>query len=146
MESATVKHSSARSIPADAAGRASGELTRLLGFNAPLVAERGYHVMLQPDNVQFDLPVTPAARASSRPKRRQGIGPSGTGCTGMVIAAGYSFTVSYAIFRFINFLMPIRVSSEEEEIGLDASQHDEKYMQGTLLVHNNGAIEEKQAH
>src|SRR3954468_21816246 len=29
-----------------AAGRASGELTRLLGFNAPLVAERGYHVML----------------------------------------------------------------------------------------------------
>src|SRR5436190_5835280 len=25
------------------AGRASGELTRLLGFNAPLVAERGYH-------------------------------------------------------------------------------------------------------
>ncbi len=64
----------------------------------------------------------------------------------MVIAAGYSFTVSYGIFRFINFLMPIRVSSEEEEIGLDASQHDEKYLQGTLLVHNNGAIEEKQAH
>ncbi len=61
----------------------------------------------------------------------------------MAIAAGYSFTVSFAIFKFINFLIPIRVSSEEEEIGLDASQHDEKYLQGTLLVHNNGAMEEK---
>ena len=41
-----------QSLPAKAvviaAGRASGELTRLLGFNAPLVAERGYHVMLAP--------------------------------------------------------------------------------------------------
>ncbi len=45
-----------------AAGRASGELTRLLGFNAPLVAERGYHVMVAPDNVRFDLPVSPPDR------------------------------------------------------------------------------------
>ncbi len=44
------------------AGRASGELTRLLGFNAPLVAERGYHVMLAPDNVRFTLPVSPPDR------------------------------------------------------------------------------------
>ncbi|UYN95005.1 MAG: FAD-binding oxidoreductase [Enhydrobacter sp.] len=53
-------------LPADAvviaAGRASGELTRLLGFNAPLVAERGYHVMLAPDNVRFELPVSPVDR------------------------------------------------------------------------------------
>ncbi|MEI6202901.1 MAG: FAD-dependent oxidoreductase, partial [Enhydrobacter sp.] len=46
-----------RELPAKAvvisAGRASGELTRLLGFNAPLVAERGYHVMVAPDNVRF---------------------------------------------------------------------------------------------
>jgi Amt family ammonium transporter len=28
----------------------------------------------------------------------------------------------------------MRVSSEDEELGLDASQHDEKYVQGTLLV------------
>jgi D-amino-acid dehydrogenase len=45
-----------------AAGRASGELTRLLGFNAPLVAERGYHVMVAPDNVRFELPVSPPER------------------------------------------------------------------------------------
>jgi D-amino-acid dehydrogenase len=53
-------------LPASAvmisAGRASGELTRLLGFNAPLVAERGYHVMVAPDNVRFDLPVSPPDR------------------------------------------------------------------------------------
>jgi Amt family ammonium transporter len=53
---------------------------------------------------------------------------------GLIAAAGYSTVVSYLIFRFINFLLPIRVTSEEEEIGLDASQHNEKYVQGTLLV------------
>jgi len=63
----------------------------------------------------------------------------------MAIAVGYSFVVSFLIFKFINFIQPIRVSAEDEEIGLDASQHNEKYMQGTLLVHNNGKIEEKEA-
>ena len=61
----------------------------------------------------------------------------------MAIVAGYSFAMSYGIFKFINFLNPIRVSEKDEEEGLDASQHDEKYMQGTLLVHNNGVVEER---
>lgn len=52
----------------------------------------------------------------------------------MAIAVGYSFAVSYLIFKFINFIVPLRVTGEEEEAGLDASQHDEKYVQGTLLV------------
>src|SRR6478752_2398437 len=56
----------------------------------------------------------------------------------MAIAVGYSFGVSFLIFKFINFILPLRVSSEEEEIGLDATQHNEKYLQGTLLIHNNG--------
>jgi Amt family ammonium transporter len=60
----------------------------------------------------------------------------------MAIAVGYSFGVSFAIFKFINWIVPMRVSSEDEEIGLDASQHDEKYLQGTLLVHNNGVVKE----
>ena len=60
----------------------------------------------------------------------------------MAIAVGYSFVVSFAIFKFINFILPLRVSREDEEIGLDASQHDEKYLQGTLLVHNNGTLKE----
>ena len=38
--------------------------------------------------------------------------------------------------------MPIRVSEEEEEIGLDASQHDEEYVQGTLLVQPGDMISE----
>ena len=62
----------------------------------------------------------------------------------MAIAVGYSFGVSFIIFKFINYFSPLRVSSEEEERGLDATQHNENYSQGTLLVHNgNGKYEEK---
>ncbi len=59
------------------------------------------------------------------------------------IVVSYSLVVSYAIFRFINFVSPMRVSTEDEELGLDATQHNEKYMQGTLLVHNNGILKEE---
>src|SRR3954470_11951108 len=61
----------------------------------------------------------------------------------LAIVVAYSFIVSYAIFKFINFVLPLRVSSTDEELGLDASQHDEKYMQGTLLIHNNGTLKEE---
>jgi D-amino-acid dehydrogenase len=61
-----------------AAGRASGDLTRLLGFNAPLVAERGYHVMLAPDNVRFDLPVSPAERGFFITPMDEGLRVAGT--------------------------------------------------------------------
>jgi Amt family ammonium transporter len=59
---------------------------------------------------------------------------------GIVVA--YSFVVSYVIFKFINFVLPLRVSSEDELLGLDSTQHNEKYSQGTLLVPNNGQLEE----
>jgi Amt family ammonium transporter len=62
---------------------------------------------------------------------------------GMALAASYSFVVSYIIFKVINLIVPMRVTQAEEDEGLDASQHDEKYLQGTLLVHNNGTVEEK---
>lgn len=61
----------------------------------------------------------------------------------MGIVVIYSFVVAYLIFKFINFILPIRVTEAEEELGLDESQHNEKYLQGTLLVHNNGVVEEK---
>ncbi len=64
---------------------------------------------------------------------------------GMAIAVVYSFVVSFLIFKFINFIVPIRVTKEEEEEGLDASQHDEKYFQGHLLVSTNGVIASKEA-
>lgn len=60
------------------AGRASGDLTRHLGFKAPLVAERGYHVMLEPDNVRFDLPVSPAERGFFITPMREGLRVAGT--------------------------------------------------------------------
>ena len=56
----------------------------------------------------------------------------------MAIAVTYSFAVSYAIFRFINYVLPLRVTREEEELGLDASQHNEAYVQGTLILHQTG--------
>jgi Amt family ammonium transporter len=56
---------------------------------------------------------------------------------------GYSFIVSYAIFKLINLINPIRVSVEEEELGLDETQHNEKYLQGTLLVSDNGHMKEE---
>jgi len=55
----------------------------------------------------------------------------------MAIVVTYSFVVSFVIFKFIDFILPLRVSVEEEEMGLDASQHDENYVQGTLLVKNS---------
>jgi len=61
---------------------------------------------------------------------------------GMALAVGYSFVVSFIIFKFINFILPLRVTEEEEELGLDASQHDEKYFQGHLLVKNGLKTEE----
>jgi Amt family ammonium transporter len=63
---------------------------------------------------------------------------------GLVIVVAYSFSASYGIFKLINWVMPIRVSEEDEEIGLDASQHDEKYLQGTLLVRKQGSIIEEE--
>ena len=62
----------------------------------------------------------------------------------MLIVVVYSFTVSFLIFKFIDFILPIRVSAQDEEEGLVASQHDEKYVQGTLLVNTGNGIEEKQ--
>nr|WP_294903871.1 ammonium transporter [uncultured Lacibacter sp.] len=61
---------------------------------------------------------------------------------GIVVA--FSFTASYLIFKFINFILPLRVTEEEEELGLDATQHNEKYLQGTLLVSKNGQMKEEE--
>lgn len=63
---------------------------------------------------------------------------------GAAIVILYSFSVSFVIFKLINLIQPIRVTSEEEEIGLDQSQHNEKYVQGTLLVKESGLTVEKE--
>lgn len=57
---------------------------------------------------------------------------------GAVIVIAFSFVMSFVIFKLINLVQPIRVTSEEEEEGLDASQHNEKYSQGTLILAATG--------
>ena len=42
-----------------------------------------------------------------------------------VITATYSFVFSYAALWLINKITPVKVSDEEEEVGLDASEHGE---------------------
>ncbi|MBE8712395.1 ammonium transporter [Sphingobacterium hungaricum] len=51
---------------------------------------------------------------------------------GAVIVIIFSFVVSFVIFKIVNLIQPIRVSEAEEELGLDESQHNEKYNQGNL--------------
>lgn len=63
---------------------------------------------------------------------------------GLGIVIAYSFSASYGIFKFINWVMPMRVSEADEELGLDATQHDEKYFQGTLLVKHDGVLEQEE--
>jgi len=62
----------------------------------------------------------------------------------LLIVVPYSFFVSYGIFKLINAILPLRVSVQEEEEGLDATQHAEKYVQGTLLVAGPNGLEEKE--
>jgi Amt family ammonium transporter len=64
----------------------------------------------------------------------------------MTIVVTYSFVVSYLIFKFINFILPLRVSEIEEDLGLDETQHNEKYVQGTLLVKSNGSLHLEEVH
>jgi Amt family ammonium transporter len=41
--------------------------------------------------------------------------------------------------------LPLRVTEEEEELGLDQTQHNEKYLQGHLLVTQvNGRTKEEE--
>jgi Amt family ammonium transporter len=61
----------------------------------------------------------------------------------MICAVGYSFIVSFLIFKLVNFIVPLRVSDIEEEKGLDVSQHDEKYMHITMAVTEEGLTVEQ---
>jgi len=43
----------------------------------------------------------------------------------VVIVAGFSFTVSYALAKIVDAMFSLRATEDEEEIGLDLSQHGE---------------------
>lgn len=46
---------------------------------------------------------------------------------GMLLVVSYSFLMGLAIFKIVNFIYPLRVTAEEEELGLDITQHGEQY-------------------
>lgn len=62
----------------------------------------------------------------------------------VAIVVAYSLVMSFVIFKIVNLIQPLRVAPEDEVLGLDASQHDEKYLQGTLLVDKKGKMEEEE--
>lgn len=53
------------------------------------------------------------------------------------IVVAFATIMSFLIFKLISILLSLRVSESEEEEGLDATQHNEKYLQGHLLVKSN---------
>ncbi|MES1217491.1 MAG: ammonium transporter [Bacteroidota bacterium] len=45
---------------------------------------------------------------------------------GCLIVVVFSIVMGFVVFKIVDIIHPIRVTAEEEEIGLDVSQHDEK--------------------
>jgi Amt family ammonium transporter len=54
-------------------------------------------------------------------------------CGALIFVAMFSFTGSWVLYKFTDFIIPLRVSEEQEEIGLDLSQHGEM-MEGEMAV------------
>ena len=54
-------------------------------------------------------------------------------CGALVFVAAFTFAGSYILYKVTDFIIPLRVSGEHEEIGLDLSQHGE-VMQDTATV------------
>src|SRR6476469_8640306 len=46
-------------------------------------------------------------------------------CGALVFVAAFSFAGSWLLYKATDFIIPLRVSNEQEEIGLDLSQHGE---------------------
>lgn len=63
---------------------------------------------------------------------------------GLLLVVTYSFSVSWLIFKFINFIHPLRVTEEEEELGLDVTQHNEIYHPQNLSINGHGSLAEEE--
>ncbi len=63
---------------------------------------------------------------------------------GLLLVVAYSFTVSYGIFKLINLIHPLRVTQEEEELGLDLSQHNEVYHPNNMSIDGQGKLAEEE--
>lgn len=51
----------------------------------------------------------------------------------LVIVVGYSLVGSYILLFITDKISPLRVTAEEEELGLDTTQHDEKFVIADLV-------------
>lgn len=45
----------------------------------------------------------------------------------LVFVSVFTFGGAYVLFKVTNFIIPLRVTEESEEVGLDLSQHGEKF-------------------
>lgn len=64
---------------------------------------------------------------------------------GLLLVVSYSFVVSWGIFKLINFIHPLRVTEEEEELGLDVTQHNEIYHPNNLSINGHGSLKEEES-
>lgn len=60
---------------------------------------------------------------------------------GLVIVTAFSFIGSYILFKLVDLLLPIRVSSEDEALGLDISQHGEMLYTSKLDPAHGAVVE-----
>jgi len=56
----------------------------------------------------------------------------------MLIVGGFSFFGSYILYKLTDWIIPMRVSTDEEEMGLDLSQHGETLIDGDQLLQARG--------
>jgi Amt family ammonium transporter len=45
----------------------------------------------------------------------------------LVLVSAFTFGGAYLLFKLTNLIIPIRVTEESEDLGLDLSQHGEKF-------------------
>ena len=51
-------------------------------------------------------------------------------CGALLFVAAFSFAGSWLLYRVTDMIIPLRVSEEQEELGLDLSQHGEVMEEG----------------
>ena len=55
-------------------------------------------------------------------------------CGALIFVAAFSFAGSYLLYKLTDLVIPLRVSAEQEALGLDLSQHGEMMEEGALVV------------
>ncbi|HUX59872.1 MAG TPA: ammonium transporter, partial [Ignavibacteriaceae bacterium] len=60
---------------------------------------------------------------------------------GLLIVTTYTFGGSFMLYKLTNLISPLRVEEEQENVGLDISQHGESF--GNVYITNTTALEKK---